>query len=168
AAQLLSTDDNRRKYHTFLFIPNCPPGAGWGGIPNYPNVDTLVFDAITALDGQFNIDEKRRYVIGLSRGGFGAWDFICQRPEMFAAAVPVSGGGDPSLAPKIVKVAVWAFHGTKDKNVPVMASRNMIDAIKTAGGNPRYTEYPDLGHNIWDQVRTTPGLLDWLFAQHRD
>jgi hypothetical protein len=38
----------------------------------------------------------------------------------------------------------------------------MIDAIKKVGGNPRYTEYPHEGHNIWDKVSTTPGLLDWL------
>jgi len=168
AAQLLTQDGGRRDHPAFIFIPNCPPGAGWGGIPNYPEVDSLVFDAIIALDRRFSIDEKRRYVVGLSRGGFGAWNFICKQPEMFAAAIPVSGGGDPSLAPKIVKVAVWAFHGARDKNVPVLNSRNMINAMKSAGGNPRYTEFPDEGHNIWNRVSTTPGLLDWLFAQHRD
>ncbi len=168
AAQLLTMDGNRSDYPAFIFIPNCPPGAGWGGIPNYPEVDSLVFDAIIALDRRFSIDEKRRYVIGLSRGGFGAWNFICKHPEMFAAAIPVSGGGDPRLAPKIVNVAVWAIHGANDKNVPVISSRNMIDAIKSAGGNPRYTEFPDEGHNIWYKVSTTPGLLGWLFAQHRN
>ena len=87
---------------------------------------------------------------------------------MFAAAIPVSGGGDPKLAPKAVHVAIWAFHGAKDKNVPVSASREMIQAIKQAGGNPKYTEYPDLDHNIWDQVSKTPGLWEWLFAQKRN
>ncbi|MDO6435741.1 alpha/beta hydrolase-fold protein [Flavitalea sp. BT771] len=167
AAQLLIMDGNRRKYPAFVFIPNCPPDGGWGGVPHYPTVDSLVFDALIALDKQFSIDEKRRYVVGLSRGGFGAWNFICKRPDMFAAAIPVSGGGDPGLAPKIVGVAVWAFHGAKDMNVPVVRSRNMISAIKSAGGNPQYTEFPNEGHNIWDDVSKTPGLLDWLFAQHR-
>jgi len=167
AALLLASDNNRRRYPAFVFIPNRPPGAAWGGIPKYPTVDSLVFEAIDGLDRQFSIDEKRRYVIGLSLGGFGTWNFICKRPDMFAAAIPVSGGGDPRLAPKAVNVAVWAFHGTKDKNAPVSGSRNMINAIKSAGGNPKYTEYPDEGHNIWDKVTTTPGLLDWLFAQHR-
>ena len=168
AAELLTMDGNRRAYPAFIFIPNVPPGAGWGGIPNYPEADSLVFDAIISLDRRFSIDEKRRYVVGLSRGGFGAWNFICKHPEMFAAAIPVSGGGDPGLAPKTVNVAVWAFHGAKDKNVPVINSRNMINAIKSAGGHPRYTEFPDEGHNIWYKVSTTPGLLGWLFAQHRD
>ncbi|HEY4064312.1 MAG TPA: alpha/beta hydrolase-fold protein [Puia sp.] len=168
AAELLATDNNRREHPAFLFIPNCPPGAGWGGIPYYPEADSLVFDALIALDRQFSIDDKRRYVAGLSRGGYGAWNFICKHPEMFAAAIPVAGGGDPRLAPKIIHVAVWAFHGTEDRNVPVAGSRNMIDAIKRAGGNPKYTEFPGEGHNIWDKVIATPGLLDWLFAQHHD
>lgn len=168
AALLLTTADNRKKYPAFIFIPNCPPGAGWGGIPNYPTVDSIVFDAVIALDRRFSIDEKRRYVIGLSKGGYGTWNFICKEPQMFAAAIPVAGGGDPTLAPRTLKVAVWAFHGAMDKNVPVINSRNMINAIKAAGGDPKYTEYPDLGHNIWDHVKATPGLLDWLFAQHRN
>ena len=166
-AELLTKGDNRRNYPAFIFIPNCPPGAGWGGIPNYPNVDSLVFDAIVALDRQFPIDDKRRYVAGLSRGGYGTWNFIGKRPDLFAAAIPVSGGGDPGLAAKAVTVAVWAFHGAKDRNVPVTYSRDMIDAIKRAGGDPKYTEYPEEGHNIWDRVSSTPGLLEWLFAQHR-
>jgi hypothetical protein len=35
----------------------------------------------------------------------------------------------------------------------------MIAAIKKAGGHPKYTEYPDEEHNIWDKVSRTPGLL---------
>jgi len=168
AAEILSTDANRKKYPAFLFIPHCPPGSGWGGISNYPSVDSLVYEAIWSLDEQFSIDTTRRYVTGISRGGYGTWNFICTHPEMFAAAIPVCGGGDPALAVRLTHVAVWAFHGKHDKNVPVSGSRDMINAIKKASGHPKYTEYPDEGHNIWYQVSITPGLLDWLFAQHRD
>ncbi|MBA4055232.1 MAG: peptidase, partial [Marivirga sp.] len=111
---------------------------------------------------------KRRYVTGISRGGYGSWHFICTRPDMFAAAIPVCGGGDPSRASNIVDVSVWAFHGAKDKNVPVDGSRHMIEAIKKAGGSPQYTEYENEAHNIWHRVSETPGLWDWLFEQQRD
>ena len=67
----------------------------------------------------------------------------------------------------MVGVPIWAFHGAKDKNVPVSGSRNLIQAIKNVGGNPRYTEYPLEAHHIGDKVIATPGLLDWLFAQKR-
>ncbi|MDR6940328.1 carboxylesterase family protein [Mucilaginibacter pocheonensis] len=167
AAEILSTDINRKKYPAFIFVPNCPAGSGWGGVPNYPSVDTLVYKAINALDTAFSIDAKRRYVTGISRGGYGSWHFICTRPDMFAAAIPVCGGEDPELASKIVNVSVWAFHGAKDQNVPVSGSRGMIEGMKKAGLKPKYTEYPHEGHNIWYQVSITPGLWDWLFAQKR-
>jgi hypothetical protein len=166
AAELLSTESNRKEYPAFLFIPKCPPGSGWGGIPNYPSADSLVYEALNSLK-EPGIDVKRRYVTGISRGGYGSWNLICTEPEMFAAAIPVCGGGDPASASKIVGIPVWAFHGEKDINVPVKNSREMIEAIKKAGGNPRYTEYKGEAHNIWHLVSQTPGLLDWLFTQRR-
>lgn len=167
-APLLSQQGNREKYPAFLFVPQGPPGYSWGGVPNFPAVDSLVFETIRALEQEFAIDEKRRYVAGGSGGGYGSWHFIGTRPEMFAAAIPFCGAGNPALAPKMVDIPVWAFHGSKDRNVPVSGSRDMIEAIKRAGGNPRYTEFPDTGHNVWPQIHKTPGLLDWLFAQKRD
>ncbi len=169
AAQMLMGQHHRKEYPAFLFVPQCPPGFSWGGgIPNHPGIDNLVFEAIDSLEEEFEIDERRRYVMGESLGGFGSWQFICTRPKMFAASVPICGGGDPSFAQNITDVPVWAFHGAKDRNVPVRRSREMIEAIKKAGGNPKYTEYPDAGHIISTQVRETPDLLDWLFAQKRD
>jgi predicted peptidase len=131
-------------------------------------VDTLVFETIAALEHEFSIDSKRRYVSGYSMGGYGAWYFIGTRPKIFAAAVPMCGGGDPGLAKNMVDIPVWAFHGAKDMNVPAGDTRDIIEAIKNAGGNPRYTEFPDAAHNIWKEVTETPGLLEWLFDQRRD
>ncbi len=167
-AQLLSESANRKKYPAFLFVPQCPRGFGWGGLPEHPSVDSLVFEAIAALEREFPIDAKRRYISGYSMGGYGTWHFICARPEMFAAAVPTCGGGNPTYADKIIAVPVWAFHGAKDMNAPVRDSRNMIKAMKQAGGHPRYTEFPDAAHNIWEEVYQTTELPEWLFAQKRD
>jgi hypothetical protein len=166
-AEWLSEKENRSKYPAFIFVPRCPRGAGWGGIPNNPSIEKLALEAIASLAKQPGIDPKRIYVTGVSRGGYGSWQFIGTRPDLFAAAVPVCGGGDPTLGKNMVNVAVWAFHGAKDKNVPVSGSRDFIAAIKRSGGNPRYTEFPDLEHAIYANVKTIPGLLDWLFAQKR-
>ena len=146
----------------FTLMPQCPKGFGW------QSIDGPIYEIIKELESEFKIDEKRRYVMGISGGGYGSWYFITAKPEMFAAAIPICGGGDPSLAAKIANVPVWAFHGEDDNLVPVRFSREMIDGIKKAGGNPKYTEYPDAGHNIWNQVVSTPGLMDWLFEQKRD
>ncbi len=167
-AAMLSDSLNREKYPAFLFVPQCPSGHSWGGIPNYPGADSLVFETIRALEEEFEIDEKRRYVAGGSGGGMGSWYFIGTRPDMFAAAIPFCGAGNPQLADNMVDVPVWAFHGSKDRNVPASGSRQMVEAIKNAGGNPLYTEFPDVGHHVWPHIQATPGVMDWLFAQKRE
>ncbi|MEH6681111.1 MAG: hypothetical protein V7724_11220 [Sediminicola sp.] len=167
-AQMLSANENRRKYPAFILVPQCPPGFTWGGIPDRPKVDTLVFGIIDALEKEFNIDQKRRYVMGVSMGGYGSWHFICSRPQLFAAAIPICGGGDPERAQKIVDIPIWAFHGENDISVPVGLSRDMIDAIGREGGNPGYIEFSGAGHDIWPQVSNIPQLLDWLFSQKRN
>ena len=167
AAEALSTGMDRYTYPAFIFVPYCPEGLGWGGIFGTPSLESLVYETISALN-EPGIDVKRRYITGVSRGGYGTWQFICTRPDLFAAAVPVCGGGDPELASKIVNMPIWAFHGAKDKNVPVSGSRDMISVIKKAGGHPQYTEYPNEAHNIWNQVIETPGLWEWLFAQKKE
>ena len=168
AAQVLSGYENQRKYPAFLFVPQCPEGSGWGGIATLPAIDDLVFEAMEEFEKEFSVDEKRRYVTGISGGGYGSWHFISTRPEMFAASIPICGGANPQLASKAVSVPVWAFHGEDDTSVPVRFSRDMVSAIKDAGGTPKYTEFDGAGHNIWEQVKATPGLWDWMFAQERD
>jgi predicted peptidase len=158
---ILSSEANRKKYPSFLFVPHCPKGIGW----NFYPMDSMVFEAIASLEKEFNINTKRRYVVGGSMGGHGTWHFICSRPDMFAAAIPMCGAGKPELASRIINVPVWAFHGAKDEAVPVSYTRKMIEAIKEAGGHPKYTEFPEGVHNVWPQLLRTPGVWEWFFEQ---
>lgn len=163
-ASFFSTYENKRKYPAFLFIPQCPQNLNWAD----PAVFKLTFEAIAELEKEFSVDVKRRYVTGISGGGFGSWFFIGKHPEMFAAAIPMCGGSDPGLSANMTNVAVWAFHGDKDPLAPVSSTRTIIAGIKKAGGHPRYTEFPNAGHNISRQVQQIPGLLDWLFSQKKE
>lgn len=168
-AKLFLTDAYRKKYPAFIFVPSCPVGSSWGGHPGWRSSERLLYEAIASLDKtEQGIDAKRRYVTGISIAGYGTWNVIAARPDLFAAAIPLCGGGNPKLASKMVNVAVWAFHGEKDINVPVNSSREMIRAIKKAGGHPKYTEFAGQGHNIWGQTMSTPGIWDWLFAQRQN
>jgi predicted peptidase len=115
-----------------------------------------------------SIDPKRIYITGLSMGGYGTWDLIGRRPDLFAAAVPVCGGGDEGIAHTIKDIPVWAFHGAKDTAVKVSRTRNMIAALEKVGAKPRYTEYPDVAHDSWSLAYEDPELFRWLFAQAKD
>jgi len=105
--------------------------------------------------------------MGLSMGGYGTWDMIQRNPQMFAAAVPICGGGDVTKAERIARLPVWAFHGNKDNVVPTSRSRDMIEAMRKAGGSPHYTESPGVGHGVWTVAFGDPELAKWLFAQRR-
>ena len=119
----------------------------------------------------YNVDTKRLYVTGLSQGGFGTWIINTEHPNIFAAMVPICGGGDPLQAKKIVKKPIWAFHAAADPVIAVSYSRNMINALRKLGGKPNYIEYP-YGTTILPYEHSSQTLAydnlqmrEWLFKQ---
>jgi predicted peptidase len=172
-----ASPENRKAYPCFLIAPQCPSGAKWVEVdwgaathktPKEPSEPMrLTFELIDSLRKEFSIDPKRIYVTGLSMGGYGTWDALARRPDLFAAGAPICGGGDENDAKTLAKIPIWTFHGAKDTAVPVARSRNMIAAIKKEGGDPRYTEYPKEGHASWVPAYRDPELFRWLFAQKR-
>jgi len=111
------------------------------------------------------VDTTRVYVTGISMGGYGTWDIVCRRPGLFAAAVPICGGGDVAQAPRIAKVPIWGFHGSADGAVPVCRTRSMMAALWAAGSNAHYREYPDANHDVWNRTYRDDKVLSWFFGQ---
>jgi predicted peptidase len=114
------------------------------------------------VEKEYKIDAKRVYLTGLSMGGYGTWSLAAKHPKRWAAIAPVCGGGNPAKADQIKDIPCWCFHGDADRAVPVAKSRDMIAALKKAGAEPKYTEYPGVGHNSWDRAYGTVELFDWL------
>jgi len=123
------------------------------------------------LDEVQNIDRKRLYVIGLSQGGFGAWNWNIAYPKLFAAMVAIAGGADPAAVKVLKDKPVWAFHAASDPVIPVSYGRNTIEALKAAGGQPRYTEYDastyfyPMAHFSWVPAFQDTAMRDWLYSQ---
>ncbi len=116
---------------------------------------------------EYAIDSDRVYLTGISMGGIGTWKQATADPDRWAAIVPICGGGDQQEAHRIAHLPTWCFHGTADATVPIAFSRIMIRAIEKAGGQPRFTEYPGVGHFSWKPAYDEPELWTWLFAQKR-
>jgi predicted peptidase len=176
---------NRSRFPSIVVIPQCPMGHWW----TQPEMEAMAFAALSDSAKAFKGDAKRTVITGLSMGGYGTWDLISRYPGKFAAAVPICGGAVPSqeilkefpdlakdayaddpqsyaeIAKKIGRTPVWIFHGDADERVPVANSRKMNDALKTAGGDVRYTEYPGVSHNSWDQAFSEPELMPWLLSK---
>lgn len=172
-----ASDEVMSKYPAFVVAPQCPNDKKWVEVdwsamkhtaPAKPSESLqLSFETLTALQKEFSIDAKKIYVTGLSMGGYGTWDAAERRPDYFAAAAPICGGGDVGNAKQLTKIPIWAFHGDQDTAVKVERSRDMIAAIKAAGGEPKYTEYKGVAHNSWSQTYSNPEFYAWLFAQER-
>ena len=179
AYQVLGTPSVQQKHPSFLLAPQCAVGFQWvdtpwakGGynlekVPESAYMKKLYALILRVMETQ-PVDKTRVYVTGQSMGGFGTWDICLRYPELFAAAIPICGGGSPDHAARIKDLPVRFFHGAQDKVVPVSASREMEAALKAAGNRVfLYTELPQGGHSIMREVWQTPGLVDWLFAQKR-
>jgi predicted peptidase len=113
------------------------------------------------------VDTKRIYVIGMSMGGYGTWEAIQRWPDFFAAAVPICGGGDVTQAGKLTSLPIWAWHGEADDQISVEKTRAMIDAIVAAGGHPKVTYLPKVGHNSWSKAFADRQVVDWMLGQSR-
>ena len=119
------------------------------------------------ISNKYRVDRRRVYLTGVSMGGSGTWALAGAHPDRFAAIVPVSGMGNMSDAKRLATLPIWVFHGAKDTNISAEYSRKMVAAVKAAGGNVTYTEYPEAHHNIWKRVYDNPELYTWLLAQRR-
>jgi predicted peptidase len=172
-----ASDEISSKYPAFVIAPQCPPQMKWVEVDWSSHKSTMPVEPSQPLAATFAlvdkllaakpIDKSRIYITGLSMGGYGTWDAIARRPELFAAAAPICGGGDPTTASRFKHLPLWAFHGDEDRAVLPERSREMIAALKAAGGDPQYTEYKGVGHNSWSQTYGDGAFYKWLFAQRK-
>lgn len=164
-----TTADAQRRHPTFVLAPQLPHGTQWGAQGSdalSPHAEALV-QLIASLTREFSLDADRVYLTGQSLGGYGTWDMIGKRPDLFAAAVPLCGYGEPSRVAAARRLPIWVFHGAQDPLVPVTASRQLVAALRAVDSPVKYTEYPDVGHDVWTRAYADPALADWLFGQRR-
>jgi len=149
--------------HDFPFIvasPQCPAG-------QWLTLEELVA-LLDELTESYRVDADRVYVTGLSLGGRATWALAAAIPDRLAAIVPICGRGRPDTAEQIGDMAIWVFHGAKDGTVPLSSSTEMVNALYSAGSNPRFTVYPEAGHRqAWEKAYADPALWTWLEAQSR-
>ncbi len=154
-----------------VLLPQCRFGKYWTDA----QMEKMVMRQIEATTKEFSIDAKRIYLIGVSMGGYGVWHLAARYPKKFAALVPICGGsplltGDrfAPVAEKVYKIPAWVFHGADDAIVPVSESREMVKAIEANGGNVKYSEFPNVGHNVWLNALGEKDLLSWILRQRAE
>lgn len=180
-SSLFADDMVREKFPAIVIFPQCPQEDYWSSVAidrtrqpldikfQYGKGPTkalqLAMDLIDSIAAEPYIKKDQIYVMGLSMGGMGTFEILHRKPDMFAAAVPICGGGD-TLAAKAYadKVPLWIFHGAQDNVVAPQFSLDMTAKIVEYGGHPNLTIYGEANHNSWDLAFKEPGLLEWLFS----
>ena len=172
---------NRENYPAFVLVPQCPESGYWAytdrpssfepdqmpsDIPLSPVFRTLkeLIDTYLAMP---QVDKKRVYVIGLSMGAMGTYDLAIRYPEIFAAAIPICGTVNPTRLSAAKDVKFRIFHGDADTVVPVSGSRQAYKALKAAGADVEYIEFPGVTHGSWNPAFTQPDFMSWLFSQKK-
>lgn len=182
--KLFAQEENRERFPCIVIAPQCPKDSYWASVEvirsQYPV--TLNFDydkpSNSPLNAAIELVEqmikekkalkKKTYITGLSMGGMGTFEAVYKNPKLFAAAMPVCGGGDEAkFSKKMAKVPFWVFHGDADNVVAVENSREAVAKLKELGANVMYTEYPGVNHNSWDNAFAEPDYLEWMFSKKK-
>ncbi len=152
---------------TFPFIvvmSQCRTGADW--LAEHDDAKWALA-MLKQIQAEFNTDPDRVVLTGLSMGGNGTWSIAAADPVAWSAIVPMCSRPAATNARAFAdaRLPIWNFCGDQDRPETVEANRVMAAALKEAGANARYTEYPGIGHNCWDNAYGTDELYTWMFAQ---
>lgn len=175
AQMINSTSDVARE--SIIFSPQCPEEYGWVetnwylgsySIDKVEESESLkaVLAMLESLAQRYSVDRNRLYITGFSMGGYGTWDLLTRHGDLFAAGMPLCGGGDSTKADVLADIPIWAFHGTADPAVPIRASQYMYDAIVAVGSTEiRFTPLEGYVHDIWDYTYSNEEYMGWLFSK---
>lgn len=154
---------------SFPFVtvfPQCRTGSNWNA--DGPDAQWALA-MLRQTQREFGTDPDRVYLTGLSMGGTGTWSIATKDPSAWAAIVPLCAAPNTAKVEKFIaaRLPVWNFCGDKDREGIVKANHEMQAALSNAGVNAKYTEYPGVGHNCWDDAYGTEALYKWLLQQAR-
>jgi hypothetical protein len=150
---------NRTKInpHAFVVAPQCPKSESWE--------PDKILNVLNWVKSNYKIDSNRIYVVGMSLGGYGTFDFAGKYPNEISAAIALCGGGKEKYAANLATVPLWIMHGIADRAVPVSQSQKMEKAIlNSSEKNFMRTDYFNtLDHGDMVHVFYMPDMYKWLY-----
>lgn len=151
---------NGNKLDAVILAPQCPEKEVW----DMDVLSTLIKDVVL----KHRINPTKVSLTGLSMGGYGTWELGLEYPKMFAAIAPICGRTEYVFmenAYKLKDKPIWVFHGGKDEVVPISNAEKMVQALKNVGSSPKFTVYPNAGHDSWSKTYSNPDFYAWLLDQ---
>lgn len=170
---LCGTDLNRvRKYGCLdaismgrdinaLIIAPQNPGGPWNALK--------INKVIDWVQERYAMDTNRIYVIGMSMGGYGTFQYVGTYPDRVAAAMAFCGGSNLRNHCGLNKVPLWIIHGTADRAVPLSASQEVVNAMKACGKTDLllFDKFPGINHSQLAKMFYIPETYEWLFSHNK-
>jgi len=135
----------------------------------------LVLAALDSVQREFRVDPDRVALTGISQGGHGTWLIGARHAARWSCLAPVCGyGRAQTIARRVARLPVWAFHGLRDDVVDPRDTQKIVEGIRAERGRlgldpaaARMTLYPEANHDSWDPAYAEAELPGWLLGQRR-
>ncbi len=136
-----------------------------------PNLNELsekdVMNVLDIILKEFNVDDRRIYLMGHSMGGAGTLYLGTKYPSIWAALAAIAPAAftlDPDILKGIQDMPVMIVQGGNDNLVPADNTRRWVDKLKELNMTYEYNEIPgaDHGSAISDGL---PGIYEF-FDKH--
>ena len=145
-------------------------------IPQLPSTQKGWVNAAESISGlidhtvsTYKINKSNISLTGHSMGGTGTWNLACTYPSLFAHIAPLSGSirNTPDIVGKLKNIPIRAFVGSADTIVPPDSSKEVIAALKAAGGSAEITVFDGADHFSVPSLTfldTNIDLIGWLIG----
>ncbi len=129
---------------------------------------SYVNEAVESAIKNNPIDQSKVYIVGCAEGAVGAFGAIQDKPNLYSAAIGLSGYWSPNhINNALSKTPLYVIAGTDDKNYPIDKMRHFVQNVKENGGLVHYKEIESMENNCGYQGLYKTQMWEWLFKQKK-
>jgi predicted peptidase len=164
--KLWAQPDIRNKYPAYVLAPQFPQRSSNYTADANKNVlvstpDACLTEALHLIDSLIKVlpvNGRKIYVIGFSMGASSALNALALRPDLFAAAISVSGIPDFK---RTSRIPVWLIHGNADHENPFSSDSLFYKTMHDR--HMKFWEIDQLEHEVYPELYMSNIIPEWLF-----
>jgi hypothetical protein len=138
-----------------IVVPSSPGGIWWN-----PQMDILMMDMLEKMITAWNVNPKQIALTGYSNGATATWLYADKYPDVFSAAIPVSGSYANSFS---FNIPLYVIHGENDELFSLTYTQGVIDGSINKGSDIQFIVADGRSH--YEGCNFVPfleGAADWL------
>jgi poly(3-hydroxybutyrate) depolymerase len=160
---------DNNQFDGILIYPQLVNYAACSGIWGSADVSNLniLISIIDSVVKYARGDNDRLVINGLSGGGYGAWRMAAAFPQRVAKIIPSAAAGSVASKNLFVHIPIWFATGGKDPDPSPASAQYDLSQMQLIGADIRYTQYPDLGHQVWLNHWAEPDYVSYMNDVHK-